>query len=59
VVDVVSGVGFTPFWLRIPGPGPQPQQGSIFLAFLVETRLKSKSLELLIGFLGLLVQKFG
>jgi len=59
VVDVISGVGFTPFWLGIPGPWPQPQEGSIFLAFLVETRLKSESLELLIGFLGLLIQKFG
>jgi len=29
VGDVVSGVHFRPFWLRLPGPGFQPQEGSI------------------------------
>jgi len=39
------------------GHGPQLQEGSVLLKFLVETRLKSKSFESLIGFQGFLVQK--
>jgi len=31
----------------LSGPGPQLQEGSISLKFLVETRLKSESFELL------------
>jgi len=30
VNDVISGVGFRPFWLRLPGPEPQLLDG-IFL----------------------------
>jgi len=38
---------FRPIWLRSLGPGPKLLDGSISLMFLVETRLKSESLELL------------
>jgi len=27
VGDVISGVGFWPFWLRLPGPGHQSLDG--------------------------------
>jgi len=27
VGDVISAVGFRPFWLMLPGPGHQPQEG--------------------------------
>ena len=27
VGDIISGVSFWPFWLRLPGYGPQPQDG--------------------------------
>jgi len=57
VRNVIRGVGFWPFWLSLPGPGPNPLNGSIFLKFLLETRLESKSLELLIDFLRFYVQK--
>jgi len=30
--DVISRVGFEPLWLRLPGPGDQPQEG-IFWKF--------------------------
>jgi len=55
---IIHGVGFMPFWFRLPVPGLQPQRGNISLKFPVETRLKSESLEPLIGFLAFLVQKF-
>jgi len=45
VSDVISGVGFRPFWLRLPGPGPKPLDGSILLKFLLETRLESEYFE--------------
>jgi len=45
VGDTISGVGFKPFWLRLPGPGPQLQEENISLKFSVVTRLKSKSFE--------------
>jgi len=35
----------------------QPLDGSILLKFLLETRLESRSFELLINFLAFLVQK--
>jgi len=57
VGGVISRVGFRPFWLRLPDPGPQLQEGNILLTFLVETRLKSESFEALVGFLEFLVQK--
>jgi len=25
--DVIRGIGFWPFWLRLPGPGPQLLDG--------------------------------
>jgi len=43
----------------LSGPGPQLLEGSISLKFLVETRLKSKSFEPLIGFLHFLFQSYG
>jgi len=46
-----------PFWMRLVGPGPQLQEGSILLKFLLETRLKSGFFEPLIGFLAFLVQQ--
>jgi len=39
--------------------GPQLQEGSILLKFLVETMLKFESFEPLISFLSFLVQKLG
>jgi len=57
VGDVITRVGFKPFWPREPDPGPQPQEGSISFKFSVETKLKSESFEPLIGFLAFLVQK--
>ena len=54
--DVISGVGFWPFWLRLPGPGANFQKVSISLKFLLETRLESESFEPLISFLAFLVQ---
>jgi len=39
VGDVVSGVGFRPFWLRLPVCGHQAHDGIFDSRFLVETRL--------------------
>ena len=39
---------FWPFWLRLSGREPHLQEGSISLKFLLETRLKSESFDLLI-----------
>jgi len=55
VGDFISGVGFKPFWPRLPGPGPQPQDGCFLFKLSVESRLKSS--EPLIDFLACLVQK--
>jgi len=33
VSDIISGVGFVPFWLRLPGPRTKPLDGSILLKF--------------------------
>jgi len=33
VGDVASGVGFRPFWLMLPGPGPQQLKGIFDLCF--------------------------
>jgi len=41
------------FSLRLSGPGPQPQEGSVSLTFLLESKLKFVSL---INFLRFLVQ---
>jgi len=59
VGDVISGMGFWPFWLRLPGPGPSCQMGIISLKILLETRRTSRSFEPLIGFLAFLVQVLG
>jgi len=55
VGNVISGIGFWPFWLRLLGPGPQAHKGNISLQFLLETRLESESsFEPWIGFLAFL-----
>ena len=46
---------FRPFWLRLLGPGTHPQEGSISLKCLVETRLTV--FDPCIGLLAFLVQK--
>jgi len=46
-----------PFWPRLSGPEPQPQEGSISLKDLVETRQKSECFEQLNDILVFLVQK--
>ena len=56
VGDIISGIGFRPFCLRLPGP--QPLDGIFWPKFLLETRLESESFEPLIGFLVFLLQKF-
>jgi len=28
VGEVISGIDFLPFWLRLPDPGPQPVDGN-------------------------------
>jgi len=52
VGEVISVLGHL-----CPGLGHQPQDGSTLLKFSVETRLKSESFQLLIGFYRLVVQK--
>jgi len=42
---------------QVTWPWAQPQEGSILLKFLLETRLGSESFEPLISFLAFLVQK--
>jgi len=56
VGDVISGAGFWPFWLRLPGSEPQLLDGSILLRFSLETREESKSFKPLIDFLRFQVQ---
>ena len=34
VSDLISGIGFWPFWLRLPAPGPKLLDGSISLNVL-------------------------
>jgi len=48
---------FGPTWPTLPGPGRQPVGGSISLKFLLETRLQSKSFDILDDRLGFRVQK--
>jgi len=57
VSDIISGVDFWLFWLRLPGPGPKPLDGSSLLKFVLETRLESESFQTLIDFLVFWVQK--
>jgi len=56
-IGELSEVDFGPFWLRLPGPGPQPQDGIFWPKFLLETKLEPESSEPLIGFLAFLVHK--
>jgi len=53
VSDVLSGVGFWPFWLR--SPGLKPLDGLISLKFVLETQLES---EPLIDFLGFCLKRY-
>jgi len=39
VGDIMSGVGFRTFWLRLPSFRCQPEEGIFWLKFLLETRL--------------------
>jgi len=55
--DIISGEGFWPFWLRLPGPGPKLLVGSISLKFVFQSTLEFKSLEAMTDFLGFRVQK--
>jgi len=57
VSHVINGIGFWPFWLRLPNPGPKPPDESSSFNFLLEPRLESESFEPLINFLGLQDQK--
>jgi len=41
----------------LPGPGRQPLDGSIFLKFLLETKLQSESFDTLDGLLRFQVRK--
>jgi len=34
VDDVISGVGFRTFWVRLPGPRCQPLDGIFWLKFI-------------------------
>jgi len=52
----LSKVAFGPFWLMLPGLGPN-RQPSISLKFLLEAGLELESFEPLIDFLEFLVQK--
>ena len=38
VGDVINEIGFRPFWLRLPGPGPQHLEGIFWIKFLLKTR---------------------
>ena len=44
--DAIIRVGFRPFWLRLPDPGPKPPDGNISLKLLLETRLEKSLLSL-------------
>jgi len=57
VGDTINGIGLGLFGWGYWALGPQLQDGSILLNFLVETRLKSKSFEPLIDFQMFLLQK--
>jgi len=49
--DVISELGFWPFWLRLPDEGP------ILPKFSLETRLESESFEPMIDFLAFLIHE--
>jgi len=44
---------------QVTWPGDQPQEGSISIKLLLETRLESKFFEPLVGFLAFLLVEFG
>jgi len=49
--DVISELGFWPFWLRLPDEGP------ILPKFSLETKLESESFEPMIDFLAFLIHE--
>jgi len=57
VSDVLSS-SFSPFWPTSSGPRPKLLEDSTSLKFLLETRLKSKSFDILDDLLGFQVQKY-
>ena len=54
--DIITEIGFWPFWLMLLGLGPNARW-KYFAEVLLETRLESESFEPLIDFLAFLVQK--
>ena len=56
-IEVVATVGFSPFWLMLPGLRAQLLDQSILLNFSLETRIEPKYFEPLIDFLAFLIQK--
>jgi len=57
VSDVISEVGFWPFWLMLPGLGPEPLDRCISLKYSLQSTLEFQSFEPLINFLAFRVQK--
>jgi len=55
----VAVVWTQPFWPNLSGPGTKPLDGSIWLKFSLETRLKSESFDNLDDLLGFRVQSYG
>jgi len=54
VCDVISGVGFWPFWIRLPGPRPNRKR-EVFLSIFIGNYAGIRILEPLISFLAFLV----
>jgi len=57
VGDIISRVGFWPFWFQVTWPWSQPLHEFFDHKFLLETRLQSESFEPLVAILAFLVQK--
>ena len=57
VSDVISGVGFWPVCLMLPGPGPILKVEVFCSSFYWQVQLESEFFEPLIDFLAFLVQK--
>ena len=55
--DIINEAVLEPFWLMLPGLGPNRLGQSISWKFSLETRLESKFFEPLIDFLVFLGQK--
>jgi len=57
VGGIIMGHIFAILWLRLPGPGHQPNRSFFLAQGFLESRLSSKSLEPLIGFLAYMGSK--